>query len=285
MIKSIRTFMKGRPAALRNHRYNHRSKVDWHRLLQEYEAAMTDETQTQRLRLEFLSAVVTDTTILEDDLAARFFAEQIQPNDLAAFDWETTEAILVFCNLLYTFPFANPELRTLVRKHIHTLLRHVLQTYETSENYEQLFTGVQVMPTFAPWDDEELKRLRHLAYRYEYRRVTHNRRILYVYLLVQLVLVVFVFPNLMISAENGALQAQVEQLADVEIGDEGYQLLSYTDALYWAIITATSIGYGDITPITTTGRIIAAILGIMGVITIGIVTGLIMDWITPRNLD
>ena len=77
----------------------------------------------------------------------------------------------------------------------------------------------------------------------------------------------------------------MEQLADVEIGDQGYQLLSYADALYWAIITATSIGYGDITPVTNTGRIIAAVLGIMGVITVGIVTGLILDWITPRNLD
>lgn len=121
-----------------------------------------------------------------------------------------------YCNLLYTFPFPNPELRTLVRDHIHTLLRQVLQSYETNENHEQLFTGVQVMPTFAPWDDEELKRLRHLAYRYEYRRVTRNRRILYVYLLVQFVLVVLIFPNLMINAENGALQAQEEQLADVE---------------------------------------------------------------------
>ena len=281
MIKPIRTLMKGRTAAPQANQ----PQIDWRQLLQEYEAGKADETHAQQLRLNFLKVVAADVTILEDKRAARFFAEKIEAKDFTTFEWESTSAILVFCNLLYTFPFPDPKLRTLVREHVHLLLRQVLQTYETTEDYEHLFTGVQVMPTSAPWDDEELKRLRHLAYRYEYRRVNRNRRILYAYLLIQLVLVVLVFPNLMINAENGALQAQVEQLADVEIGDQGYQLLSYADALYWAIITATSIGYGDITPVTNTGRIIAAVLGIMGVITVGIVTGLILDWITPRNLD
>lgn len=277
----MRAFLKGRTAA----KTVVQPLLDWQQLLREHALGTADEAQAQALRLDFLRAVVADTTILSDVAAASFFAEKIQPDDFIAFDWESTHAILIFCNLLYTFPFPDPELRTLVRAHIHALLRQVLQTYETNDDYEQLFTGVQVMPTFASWDDEELKRLRHLAYRYEYRRVTRNRRILYGYLLIQLVFVMWVFPNLMISAENGALQAQVEQMADVEIGDDGYQLLSYTDALYWAIITATSIGYGDITPVTTTGRIIAAVLGAMGVITVGIITGLILDWITPRRLD
>lgn len=280
-MRSMRAFLKGRTAA----KTVVQPLPDWRQLLREHALDTGDEAQALRLRLDFLRAVVADTTILADVTAASFFAEKIQPDDFIAFDWENTRAILIFCNLLYTFPFPDPELRTLVRAHIHALLRQVLQTYETNDDYEQLFTGVQVMPTFASWDDEELKRLRHLAYRYEYRRVTRNRRILYGYLLIQLVFVMWVFPNLMISAENGALQAQVEQMADVEIGDEGYQLLSYTDALYWAIITATSIGYGDITPVTTTGRIIAALLGAMGVITVGIITGLILDWITPRRLD
>jgi Ion channel len=57
------------------------------------------------------------------------------------------------------------------------------------------------------------------------------------------------------------------------------------DGLYWSLITAGSIGYGDITPVTHIGTIIAATLGIMGVITIGVIAGLILNWITPRRLD
>jgi hypothetical protein len=76
-----------------------------------------------------------------------------------------------------------------------------------------------------------------------------------------------VFPYLFINAENGVIQRQVEELANVELGDEGYRLFSYADGLYWSVITAGSIGYGDITPYTTTGKIMAGLLGTMGVIT------------------
>ncbi len=63
------------------------------------------------------------------------------------------------------------------------------------------------------------------------------------------------------------------------------QLFSYADGLYWSIITAGSIGYGDITPITRMGKLIAASLGLMGVITIGVIAGLILSWPTPRSLE
>jgi len=97
-------------------------------------------------------------------------------------------------------------------------------------------------------------------------------------------LVLVVFPYLFINAENGRLQNEVEELANVELGDEGYQLLTFSEGMYWAIITASSIGYGDVTPTTTTGRVIAGTLGTMGVITVGILAGLVLDWITPRRI-
>lgn len=260
-------------------------QADWQDLIRQHNALPNDQPRAQELRLDFIRTVVADTALLADPAVASFLAETMQAADFIAFNWESAETILLFCNRLYTFPFADPALREPIREHVHTLFRHVLQTYESKKAYEELFNGVQLTPTFALWDDEELKRLRHLAYRYEVRRVTHNRRWLYAYLIIQVLLVVFIFPLLFINAENGALQAKVEELTDVEIGDEGYHLLSYPDALYWSIITATSIGYGDITPTTFTGRIIAAVLGTMGVITIGIMTGLVLDWITPRRLD
>lgn len=260
-------------------------RPDWRELIRQYEANPIDQEHAQALRLDFLRTIVADPSILEEPVAVRFLAESMQSADFTTLDWESAEAILRFCNRLYTFPVADTDLRKPIREHVHTLFRHVLQNHESNKAYEQLFNGVQLTPTFALWDDDELKRLRHLAYRYEIRRVMHNRRILYTYIVIQIILVAFVFPLLFINAENGALQAKVEELTDVEIGDEGYRLISYTDALYWSIITAASIGYGDITPTTATGRIIAAVLGTIGVITIGIIAGLVLDWITPRRLD
>lgn len=66
--------------------------------------------------------------------------------------------------------------------------------------------------------------------------------------------------------------------------DEPRQILSFFDGIYWATITAASIGYGDVTPVTRGGKILAAILGTMGVVTVGVLAGLILDWLTPRRL-
>lgn len=39
---------------------------------------------------------------------------------------------------------------------------------------------------------------------------------------------------------------------------------SYFDALWWAVSTSTSVGYGDIVPITTAGRIIGMGMMLLG---------------------
>ena len=44
-------------------------------------------------------------------------------------------------------------------------------------------------------------------------------------------------------------------VAGVEIG-ENSSIRTYGDALWWGLITMTTIGYGDITPSTEAGRVI-----------------------------
>ncbi len=50
---------------------------------------------------------------------------------------------------------------------------------------------------------------------------------------------------------------------------------SFDDALWWSVVTATTLGYGDITPQTHLGRIIASLLMFAGITFAGIYTGLI----------
>lgn len=50
------------------------------------------------------------------------------------------------------------------------------------------------------------------------------------------------------------------------------------DALWWAFVTLTTTGYGDRFPVTTEGRIIAALLMIVGVGLFGTFTGYIASW-------
>lgn len=47
--------------------------------------------------------------------------------------------------------------------------------------------------------------------------------------------------------------------------------VSYGDALWWAVVTVTTVGYGDMVPVTVVGRITAAFLMFSGLALLGVV--------------
>lgn len=57
----------------------------------------------------------------------------------------------------------------------------------------------------------------------------------------------------------------------------------FTDALWWSIVTCTTVGYGDISPETGIGRIIAVILMIFGIGLISMLTGTITTFFSVRT--
>lgn len=54
--------------------------------------------------------------------------------------------------------------------------------------------------------------------------------------------------------------------------------MSMTDSLWWAFVTATTVGYGDLSPSTNLGRLIAAVLMIFGIGLIGSITSTITSY-------
>lgn len=54
---------------------------------------------------------------------------------------------------------------------------------------------------------------------------------------------------------------------------EGFQ--SIPDAMWWSVVTLTTVGYGDVTPITMLGKTIGALTAVMGVMTVAMTTGII----------
>jgi voltage-gated potassium channel len=44
-----------------------------------------------------------------------------------------------------------------------------------------------------------------------------------------------------------------------------HDVKSVGDGIWWALVTVTTVGYGDITPVTVGGRIIAAIVMVVGI--------------------
>jgi voltage-gated potassium channel len=53
---------------------------------------------------------------------------------------------------------------------------------------------------------------------------------------------------------------------------KGSNIHDYPDALWWAIVTVTTVGYGDRYPVTEGGRIVAVVLMLVGIGLIGVLT-------------
>jgi voltage-gated potassium channel len=56
----------------------------------------------------------------------------------------------------------------------------------------------------------------------------------------------------------------------------------FNNAVWWAIVTVTTVGYGDVVPSTTIGRIIAGLLMLVGVSAIPITTSLVVSVFITR---
>lgn len=58
---------------------------------------------------------------------------------------------------------------------------------------------------------------------------------------------------------------------------------SAEDALWWSYVTITTVGYGDKYPVTTEGRLIAAVLMTVGVGLFGTFTGFLASWFVAER--
>lgn len=56
-----------------------------------------------------------------------------------------------------------------------------------------------------------------------------------------------------------------------------------SDALWWAFVTITTVGYGDEVPVTEGGRIVAALTMVVGIGIFGVIAGSLARFLAPRN--
>ena len=89
--------------------------------------------------------------------------------------------------------------------------------------------------------------------------VWHERKTLFsaVYLLL---IAVLLCSSIMYFAES---KAQPEKFSSIP------------QSMYWAMITLTTVGYGDVSPVTWVGQIVSVITAFMGVCTIALLTGVV----------
>lgn len=80
-------------------------------------------------------------------------------------------------------------------------------------------------------------------------------------------LLVFVASLAMLDAERAAPSGNIK---------------TFPDALWWAIATVTTVGYGDYAPTTGTGRCIAVGLMVAGIALLGVVTATLASWLVQK---
>ncbi|MBT9257509.1 potassium channel family protein [Phycicoccus sp. MAQZ13P-2] len=79
----------------------------------------------------------------------------------------------------------------------------------------------------------------------------------------------------------------VASLAELqaERGAPGALIRTFGDALWWAATTVTTVGYGDLHPVTTQGRWVAVGLMLAGIALIGVVTATFASWLIEQVQD
>lgn len=61
--------------------------------------------------------------------------------------------------------------------------------------------------------------------------------------------------------------------------------VSFVEAIWWSIATTTTVGYGDISPHTIIGKVIATILMLVGIGFVGMFTSSVMSFFSEKEDD
>jgi len=88
----------------------------------------------------------------------------------------------------------------------------------------------------------------------------------------------------MYAAATTTLLVLVSSLAvfDAERYAPGSLITSYGEAVWWACVTVTTVGYGDTYPVTFGGRCIAVAMMVCGIALLGTITAIIASWMVEQ---
>jgi voltage-gated potassium channel len=192
-------------------------------------------------------------------------------------EWPLTVAALLFL-IAYAWPILDPELPSGVRRTlglvawaawalfvVDYLVRLALATERGKFFLRNMFDLlVVVLPLLRPLRLLRLVTLLHVLNRHAGGSL-RGRVVVYV-------------------AGAASLILFVASLAilDAERGHEGANIGTFGDALWWALTTVTTVGYGDRFPVTGTGRAVAAGLMLSGIALIGVVTATFASWLIEK---
>jgi voltage-gated potassium channel len=72
---------------------------------------------------------------------------------------------------------------------------------------------------------------------------------------------------------------------EFEEGTHGSNIQNFGDALWWAVVTVTTVGYGDKFPVSAGGRGVAVVLMVVGIGMIGVLTATVASYFIGQGVD
>lgn len=117
-----------------------------------------------------------------------------------------------------------------------------------------------LLPIFRPF--RALRELRRIPFFRQHNGSAIRARVV-TYALLFVVLWLYTISVTVVAAERGA---------------RGATILNLGDALYWAVVTMATVGYGDMVPVTTLGRVLAVMLMLSGIVIVGVTTATVVSY-------
>ncbi|MCA2210263.1 potassium channel family protein [Nocardia rosealba] len=69
---------------------------------------------------------------------------------------------------------------------------------------------------------------------------------------------------------------------DAEYGAPDSKIKSFADALWWSAVSVTTVGYGDVYPVTPEGRLVSLVLMTLGIGLISFAIGTMTSWVVEQ---
>ncbi len=70
---------------------------------------------------------------------------------------------------------------------------------------------------------------------------------------------------------------------EAERGNPEANILNFSDAVWWSLVTVTTVGFGDIYPVTQDGRTVGSFLIFVGIALFSTLTALIASWVLSEK--
>jgi hypothetical protein len=157
-------------------------------------------------------------------------------------------------------------------RRVRDLVKYAALHFIRQRQFEEAFQLFLRVPISGDFMDADIFRIRNTLVLWEQKRVARFRRALRLFMACSAVFILVISPTIFWLAEH-----------DYPRGPSEHRV-TFGESIYWSVITAMTVGYGDIVPHSTLGKILSLINSMLGITFMGVIAGLILAHITPRTL-